>query len=134
MDTLVDDIGSFPLPSQISRKVFDRAYVLARKALIDGKDLKTDDFLVKNFYHVILDSFRKKIEAGLDVVNYPQHYDIHKQFTEAIHEAMNKGTYVVEEKNAIIPEVHVINEKAKQLSEIYGQKISLRVPDLWNYT
>lgn len=127
MDTLVDDIGSFPLPSQISRKVFDRAYVLARKALIDGKDLKTDDFLVKNFYHVILDSFRKKIEAGLDVVNYPQHYDIHKQFTEAIHEAMNKGTYVVEEKNAIIPEVHVINEKAKQLSEIYGQKISLRV-------
>ncbi len=127
MDTLIDDIGSFPLPSQINRKLFDKAYVLARKTLANGKNLKENDFLVKNFYTVIIDSFRKKIEAGLDVVNYPQHYDIHGQFIEVMHDAMSKGTYIVEEKNAIIPEVHVISEKARQLSEIYGKKISLRV-------
>lgn len=127
MGILVDDIGSFPLPSYIDRRLFDSAYVSARKALINQKNLKTDNFLVKNFYKVIIDSFRKKIEAGLDIINYPQHYDIHKQFTEIIREATNKGTYVVEEEKAVIPEVHVIGTEAKRLFEIYEKKILLRV-------
>jgi len=127
MDTLVDDIGSFPLPHYVDKRLFNRAYVLVREELIKGKDIKRDEFLLENFYRVIIDSFRKKCEAGLDVVNYPQHYDIHKQFTDAIHEAMDKGTYVVDEKHAIIPEVHVINQESKQLFEETGKKVSLRV-------
>jgi len=127
MNTLVDDIGSFPLPSNIDKKLFDKAYVAARKILINGKNLKSNDFLVKNFCDVIIDSFKKKIETGLDIINYPQHYDIHKQFTEIIQEATNKGTYVVEEEKAIIPEVQIISEEAKKLSEFLGRKILLRV-------
>ncbi|MGB9779029.1 MAG: hypothetical protein ACPLW8_06440, partial [Candidatus Bathyarchaeales archaeon] len=115
MDTLIDDVGSFPLPQSIDRKLFDRAYVLAREAITNGKDIKKDEFLLNNFHNVIMESFKKKLETGLDIVNYPQHYDMHKQFTETIREAMNKGTYVVEEKNAIIPEVHIIKEEAERL-------------------
>jgi len=127
MDTIVDDIGSFPLPSDINRELFDKAYILARKALNNGKNPKNEKFLEKNFYKIIVDSFIKKIRSGLDVINYPQHYDIHRQFTEVIHEAMSKGTYIVEERKAIIPEVYVISQEAKMLSEIYGRKIFLRV-------
>jgi 5-methyltetrahydropteroyltriglutamate--homocysteine methyltransferase len=127
MNVLVDDVGSFPLPHDIDRKLFDRAYVLAREAITNGKDIKKEEFLLNNFYNVIINSFKKKLETGLDIINYPQHYDIHKQFTEVIQEATNKGTYVVEEKNAVIPEIYVIKEEAERLSKEIGKKISLRV-------
>jgi len=127
MDVLVDDIGSFPLPLNIDRKMFERAYALARKAIIEGKSIEKDDFLLNNFYRIVVDSFKKKIDTGLDVVNYPQHYDIHKQFADVIHESMNKGTYIVEDKHAIIPEVKVIQKVAKEICEERGKKILLRV-------
>jgi len=127
MDTSVDDVGSFPLPSKIDRKLFNEAYVLAREAIINGKDVRKNEFLLNNFHRVIIDSFKKKIDAELDLVNYPQHYDIHKQFTDIIHEAMDKGTYIVDEKHAIIPEVHVIQEEAKRLYEETKEKILLRI-------
>ena len=127
MNTLVDDIGSFPLPSNVNRGVFDKAYALARDAIANGKEIRKDEFLVNNFCRVVVDSFRKKCEAGLDVINYPQHYDIHRQFTEVIHKAMDRGTYTVDVKNAVIPEVHVINEEAKGIYKETGKKLRLRV-------
>ncbi|MEM3731224.1 MAG: hypothetical protein QW667_04030 [Candidatus Bathyarchaeia archaeon] len=127
MNTLVDDIGSFPLPNFVSKKSFEKAYALARQAIIDGEDIKENDFLLKNFYQVVIDSFKKKIKAGLDIINYPQHYDIHAQFLDAIHKAMAGGTYLVGEKEAIIPEVYVISQEGKSLSEDLGKRIMLRV-------
>lgn len=127
MGTLVDDVGSFPLPPQVTADAFDRAYVQARQAFTDGKDVKNDKFLMHNFYEVIVDSFRQKLSAGLDVVNYPQHYDMHKQVTDLIRAAMDKGTYVVDLKDAVLPEIRVIGAEAKELSEQIGKKILLRV-------
>jgi 5-methyltetrahydropteroyltriglutamate--homocysteine methyltransferase len=126
MDTVVDDVGSFPLPLHVDAKSFNKAYVLAKEAIINGKDIRKDGFLLNNFYQVVVDSFRKKVDAGLDVVNYPQHYDMHEQFAEAIHKAMDKGTYVADEKAAIIPEVYVIEQEAKRFSEETGKRILLR--------
>jgi 5-methyltetrahydropteroyltriglutamate--homocysteine methyltransferase len=40
---------------------------------------------------------------------------------------MEKGSFTVEEKNAFLPEVYVINQNAKELSEKLGKKIQLRV-------
>ncbi|MGB9676609.1 MAG: hypothetical protein ACPL0C_05425 [Candidatus Bathyarchaeales archaeon] len=127
METIVDDIGSFPLPTAISREQFEKAYALARKAVIKGRDPRENEFLLKNFYNVVTDSFRKKCQAGLDVINYPQHYDIHSQFAEPILEVMERGTYEVEAKSAVMPEVYVINCEAKALSEEFGGRIPLRV-------
>jgi 5-methyltetrahydropteroyltriglutamate--homocysteine methyltransferase len=127
METLVDDIGSFPLPPATSREQFESAYAIARRVISEGKDVKEDKFLIKNFYNIIVDSFKKKCQTGLDVINYPQHYDMHNQFAEVILKAMEKGTYEVDPKKAIIPEVYVINREAKELSEELGRKISLRI-------
>jgi len=126
METLVDDVGSFPLPVNVERKVFNKAYELTTKKLIEGKNIKEDTFLAHNFYQVVIDSFRKKLATGLDIVNYPQHYDMHKQFANLIRSAMNEGTYVIAEKNAIIPEILVIKEEAKILYEETGKQILLR--------
>ncbi|MEM3626701.1 MAG: hypothetical protein QXZ25_01610 [Candidatus Bathyarchaeia archaeon] len=127
MEMFVDDVGSFPLPPYVDRKSFNEAYVLAREAIIQGKGIQEDNFLYNNFYRVVIDSFRRKLESGLDVVNYPQHYDMNRQFIDVIRRAMDEGTYVVDEKAAVIPEVCVIAAEAKRLCEEYGEKILLRV-------
>ncbi|MEM2537038.1 MAG: hypothetical protein QXT10_02940 [Candidatus Bathyarchaeia archaeon] len=128
MRVLVDDIGSFPLPPSVERRDFEKAYAVAREWAADGRNIAEDNFLFRNFYVVVRASFRLKCEAGLDVVNYPQHYDIRRQFTEVIHKAMEKGTYIVDEKAAVIPEVSVIRSEAKQLCEELGiARIALRV-------
>jgi 5-methyltetrahydropteroyltriglutamate--homocysteine methyltransferase len=127
MDTLVDDVGSFPLPQNVDRETFDKAYCLAREAIINGKDPRKDEFLQRNFCAVTLDAFKKKSLAGLDVVNYPQQYNGMRQVSDVLRLAMEKGTFVVDEAHAVLPEVHLIKEEAKRLSEELGQKIQLRV-------
>jgi 5-methyltetrahydropteroyltriglutamate--homocysteine methyltransferase len=127
METLVDDIGSFPLPITVDKKTYDTAYCLACKALSNGEAIGNDDFIRKNFFDVTAKSFEKKISTGLDVVNTPWHYDGIRQVSDTVHKAMEKGTFVVEEKDAFLPEVRVIEEQAKELSLQYGKKIMLRV-------
>ncbi len=127
MGPLVDDVGSFPLPQNGDRETYNLAYRAAREAIANGADPSKDDYLKKNFSDIVLESYRKKLQTGLDVVNFPQHYDGVKQIGDVIHKAMEGGTFVVEEKDAFLPEVYVINEAAKNLSEEFGKKILLRV-------
>lgn len=127
MDTLVEDIGSFPLPQGIGKEVYSKAYELAREAIIKGKNPAEDEFVQNNFCSVVVDSFKKKIASGLDVVNFPQHYSGIKQVGDAVHDAMEKGSFVVDQERAFLPEIYVLNQEAKRLSEEFGKKIQLRV-------
>ncbi len=127
METLVDDIGSFPLPTGIKRENYNRGYELAREAITSHQDPSKGEFTKQNFYDVVLDSFRKKLSTGLDVVNFPQHYSGIKQVGDAVHEAMEKGSFVVDQERAFLPEIYVLNQEAKRLSEEFGKKIVLRV-------
>lgn len=127
MNLIIDDIGSFPLPSYVNRESFEQAYKLARELIIMGKNLQENTFILNNFYKVILDSFEIKLNSGLDVATYPQHYDMYRQFIDVIHKAMDRGTYVVDEKHAIIPEVYVIAAEADRLYDKLGRSIALRV-------
>ena len=127
MVTLIDDVGSFPLPSDVSRESFNRAYRLARLAVRSGQDLRADAFVWENFGKVTSNAFKKKCLTGLNVVNYPQQYDGIRQVSDVIHVAMEKGTFVVEEQDAFLPEVELIKSEAARISEEIGAKIRLRV-------
>jgi 5-methyltetrahydropteroyltriglutamate--homocysteine methyltransferase len=127
MDTLVDDVGSFPLPRIVDRQSFNESRDMARRAIAEGKGLPRDGSVRDIFCRVVVDSFRMKCGSGLDVASYPQHYDMYRQFTDVIDEAMKEGTYVVDEKQAVIPEVHAISEEAKNISEETGGKVHLRI-------
>ena len=127
METLVDDIGSFPLPPGVKREIFSEAYQRAREEIFQGKDITKDEFLQNNFCSIVLDSFKKKLATCLDAANFPQHYDGVKQVGDVIHLAMANGSFVVDQEKAVLPEVHLINQKAKALSEELGKKIPLRV-------
>jgi 5-methyltetrahydropteroyltriglutamate--homocysteine methyltransferase len=127
METLVDDIGSFPLPAEIKREDYAKSYEHARRAIIKGQNPTDDPFVKKTFCDVVVESFKVKIRSGLDVVNFPQHFSGLRQVGDAIHAAMEKGSFVVDESNAILPEIYVLNQEAKLLSEEFGKKIQLRV-------
>ncbi len=127
METLIDDIGSFPLPAGTNRETFAKAYQQTREAIINGKDPTSDPFLQKNFCSIVIESFRRKVACGLDVVNFPQQFSGIRQVGDAVHEAMEKGSFVVDWEKAVLPEVYVINQNAKALSEEFGKKIQLRV-------
>ncbi|MGA2680862.1 MAG: hypothetical protein ABSF44_03575 [Candidatus Bathyarchaeia archaeon] len=123
----MDDVGSFPLAPNVNKETFSVAYKLARTAAINGENLRTDAFLEKNFCTVVLDSFKLKLASGLDVANFPQQYDGLRQVGDVLHQAMEKGSFLVDEKTAVLPEVYLINQEAKALSEEFGRKIQLRV-------
>ncbi len=127
MDTLVDDVGSFPLPDGIKRETYANAYEQARQAIINHEDLTNDEFIQKNFYSILVDSFKTKLLTGLDVVNFPQHFSGIRQVGDAVHAAMENGSFVVDQEMAFLPEIYVLNQEAKKLSEEFGRKILLRV-------
>lgn len=127
MKTLIDDVGSFPLPSNVKREAFNEAYQRARKVILHGQTLRADAFVWENFGKVMFDSFVKKCQTGLDVVTYPQQYDGIKQVSEVVHVAMEKGTFVVDERDAFLPEIELIKQEAAQISEAIGDRIKLRV-------
>jgi 5-methyltetrahydropteroyltriglutamate--homocysteine methyltransferase len=127
METLIDDIGSFPLPAEIKREEYAKAYEAAREAISKGQDPYKDDFIEKTFCKVVVGSFRKKMSTGLDIVNFPQHFNGIRQVGDVIHAAMANGSFVVPKEKAFIPELYVLNKEAKRLSEDFGKKIQLRV-------
>ena len=126
MDTLLDDIGSFPFPSNFKKDKFNQAYQIARETAINNKNFTRNDFLVENFNPIILDAFRKKIASGLDVVTYPQIYSGIDQVGDLIQLAMEKGSFTVDDEKAVLPEIRLIEQEAKILSEEFGKKIQLR--------
>lgn len=121
---LVDDIGSYPLKG-VSRSDFARAYPLALEACALGKDLKKDTFLYENFYKSVALSLSSKLASGIDVVNYPQHYDMHRQFLEPIEKHADEP-FVIQEKYAFIPELQVALEEAQRRYEETGGRVRLR--------
>ncbi|MGD6932885.1 MAG: hypothetical protein ACQCN5_01615 [Candidatus Bathyarchaeia archaeon] len=127
MQPLIDDIGSFPLPTGVKRDIFAEAYLKTREAIINGQDPTADEFTQKNFCQPVVESFRKKLATGLDVINFPQQFSGLRQVGDAVHEAMANGSFVVDQNKAVLPEVYVLNKYAKELSEEFGKKILLRV-------
>jgi 5-methyltetrahydropteroyltriglutamate--homocysteine methyltransferase len=127
MKTLIDDVGSFPLPLNVKREAFNEAYQRARKVTLHGQTLRADAFVWENFGKVMFDSFVKTCQTGLDVVTYPQQYDGIKQVSEVVHVAMENGTFVVDERDAFLPEVELLKQEAAQISEAIGDRIKLRV-------
>ena len=115
METLVDDIGSFPLPAGIKRDDYARAYELAREAIIKGQDPTKMSLCKKTFCTIVVDSFKKKLASGLDVVNFPQHYSGIRQVGDAIHAAMENGSFVVDQEKAVLPEVYVLNQRSQRV-------------------
>jgi methionine synthase II (cobalamin-independent) len=112
---LVDDVGSFPL-IEGKRDAFDQFYLKAYEELLDGggdASVLLEHRGLKNaVYDPIVHSFEMKLHTGLDIVNYPQHFGMYRQFYRplAIHPSPTSDVapYLIDETKAIVPEVQIL--------------------------
>ena len=119
---IIDDIGSFPLPEEVKREDLVREYPETFKQYAETGKISEDSL----FYRAVASSLKFKIESGIDVVNYPQHYDMHSQFLEPI-EKYQAEPFQIDEKYAVIPEVYVVEREARKYFEETGERLKLKI-------
>jgi 5-methyltetrahydropteroyltriglutamate--homocysteine methyltransferase len=111
---LVDDVGSFPLPPGVTREAFAAAWGEAHRIAAEGGDL-SEGSLRDSFYQPVATSLTLKVRSGLDIVSYPQHYQMHHQFLDPI-ERYPEEPYLIQKRYAVIPELEVVKREAEKLS------------------
>ncbi|MBN2150391.1 MAG: hypothetical protein JW839_02985 [Candidatus Lokiarchaeota archaeon] len=112
---LVDDVGSFPLVEG-KRDAFDQYYLKAYDSLVesggDASVLLEHRGLKNAVYDPIVYSFQKKLQTGLDIVNYPQHFSMYGQFFRPLaaypSPTSDVAPYLIDEGKAIVPEVPIL--------------------------
>ncbi len=121
-----DDVGSFPLPEYIDKKAFAQFYWTAYKALLNKADIFDNKGIYNYFINPMLQSFQHKQNAGVEIINYPQHMDIYTQFLQPIAD-YETAANLIDPAKAIIPEVSVIEKFAKEQYEKTNKLLKLKV-------
>lgn len=121
-----DDNGSFPLPEKIDKDRFYEYYWKAYGGLAKGYDIFDNPGLKTYIINTVFEIFKMKIDAGLEVITYPQLIDMYNQFLKPLNE-YQEDSFLIKEDMAIIPEVKIIERFSKQLYELSGGPIRLRV-------
>ncbi|GBE55614.1 5-methyltetrahydropteroyltriglutamate--homocysteine methyltransferase [archaeon BMS3Bbin15] len=122
---IIDDIGSFPLPYGTVREEFNRIYPEVMEACAEGEKLENKPEF-GTFTNAVKESLWRKINSDLDVVNYPQHFDMHRQFLEPLMKHQTEP-FIVDRKYAVIPELYVAEQEAKRYYEEKGEALKLKV-------
>lgn len=113
-EIIFDEIGSYPLPEGVTKEWLAHAF-----------STREED---EKLFSVINDTFQKKIDAGVQVPNYPQFQDMNQQFLSIINDPeCSNGPYDVKEDCARIMELEAIEPAAKKYREEHGEKLGIRV-------
>ncbi len=121
-----DDVGSFPLADNIDKENFDRFYWITYKAFVNKNDIFQNKGIQIHFIQPMLDSFKYKLSAGVEVINYPQHMDMYKQFLKPIND-YEKEPDLIDPEKAYVPEMFVIEQFARDFFEKTGKKLAVKL-------
>ena len=92
---LFDDVGSYPLPSNIKREWIQ--YEIKRNK--------------PKMFGALRDAMFQKIDAGVDIPTYPQFQDMNKQFLDIIDdESKTEEPMLIRKENAKILELEAMEE------------------------
>ncbi len=123
---IFDDVGSFPLPDYIDLEKFNQFYWLGYKGILNKADIFENRGIYNFFIHPFLQSFQLKLNAGVEVINYPQLLSMYDQFLKPIEDYELEPSLIDPEK-AIIPELFVIDNFAKDYYERTGNALKIKV-------
>jgi len=122
------DVGS--LPPKWNMKTFELGakYALMEKPAIE-------EFIreaIEYFKDAVIESLIDKIKAGIEIPVYPQFRDMNEMFLNAISgiekiEGRYYETETLSVKDGRIPEVSTIFEREKEVYELLGEKLKLKV-------
>ena len=121
-----DDIGSFPLPDYIDLDKFKQFYWAAYKGIVNNADIFENRGIYNFFIHPFLQSFQLKLNAGVEIINYPQHMDMYNQFLKPI-EDYEVEPALIDSKKAVIPELFILESFAKDHYERTGNALKIKV-------
>ncbi len=121
-----DDVGSFPLPEYIDKEMFNKFYWIAYNGLIKNEDVFENRGINNFFQHPILQSFQQKLNAGVEIINYPQHIDMYNQFLKPISNYETQPD-LIDSSKAIIPEMFVIKKYAKEYYERTSTPLNIKL-------
>ena len=114
---IFDDIGSYPLPEGTTKEWVKEAF--ARIKLPPYKD---------KLYEIIKEAMWQKINAGVEVPNYPQFQNMISQFTEPImDDDKTEAPLLIREEEAKLVELDALEELAREYKEKEGEKLKLRI-------
>ncbi len=120
-----DDVGSFPLPEYIDKELFNQYYWTAYKGIVNRSNLSENRGIYNYVFHPILQSFQLKLNAGVEIINYPQHMDMNEQFLKPIRDYQEEPGYINPEK-AVLPEIYVLKQFAKDYFNRTQHKLNLK--------
>ena len=122
---LIDDVGGFPFPEFVQPDIFNNLYWQAYRGIAGGFDVRQNRG-IKNLIYQLEESFKKKIDSGLEIVNYPQLGDMCTQFLKPIDD-YEKEPFLIEPSKAKVIEVELLKDFASRYFEETGSKVKLKV-------
>jgi 5-methyltetrahydropteroyltriglutamate--homocysteine methyltransferase len=121
-----DDVGSFPLPQNIDRETFNKFYWIAYKASVNNIDINENRGIIAYYINPLIEAFKYKLNAGVEIINYPQLMDMHNQFLKPITDfEIEPG--LIEKSKATVSEANIIHKFAQQHYEVTGEPIKLKL-------
>ncbi len=131
------DAGSLPFSGDFNK--FSRGVKVASLTMLLHPAKYSSDR--EYFEDMVKESLLDKVRAGIDVPSYPQFRDMNEMFLESIRgiEKTREG-YVVRGVPSLrrerlqIPEVAVLKEKSREISEEVGETLRIRVCVTGPYT
>ncbi len=114
---IFDDIGSYPVPEGITKEWIKDAFTA----------LETPSYKSK-LSEIIQDAMWQKLNAGVEVPNYPQFQNMLTQFSEPIMDGKRtEAPLLIKEEEARISELTILEELAEEYMEQKGEKLKLRI-------
>ena len=112
---LFDDIGSYPLPEGRTKEWMKSAFA--------NPEPHKDEL-----YEIIIGSMWQKINAGVEVPNYPQFQNMITQFSEYImDDGRTEAPLLIKEEEAKMVEMDALAELAVEYKEKEGKKLKVRI-------
>jgi 5-methyltetrahydropteroyltriglutamate--homocysteine methyltransferase len=112
---IFDDIGSYPLPEGTTKEWLKEAFA-------------TVEPYKNKLYELIREAMWQKINAGVEVPNYPQFQNMISQFIEPIlNGGRTEAPLLIKEEEAKVVEMDALEEMAEEYREKNGEKLNLRI-------
>jgi len=116
---IFDDVGSYPLPEGTTKEWIKEAFAKIPVEATSYKD---------KLYGIIKDAGWQKLNAGVEVPNYPQFQNMISQFIEPImDDERTEAPLLIREEEANMVEMDAIEELAKEYREKRGEKLKVRI-------
>jgi len=135
------DVGSMPFPGNWKRFMHGLAE-LYQSSDREGNAKLSKDSTSEYFVEKVTQGIVDKASAGLDIPNYPQFRDMNEMFLEVMSGIgkTKEGYMLLDDSISIrpnktrLPEIQVLKNYAKEISELAGSKLKLKLCITGPYT